>query len=244
MDHAAEEDMEAPLAYLHDEHCLKFKPPLTKLYITVGTGDDERERKVTIRTFGDTEYEDAESFFLFLEDFEKEMTRFKKWDKDANHNADVTELFTQFDQCLRHSAQTDWYDVLGGPVPTGTSWQEWKESLSQYIMEKILPENAYRKQRRYMEHRKKPKALSLDVWWRRVKTLSHYLRFFVDKDTMEEYSGGVHKRWKDLWVNFGPFNQYELNNIMVDNVPDVWREEFYMSTLDVGDTEQQMLQYF
>ena len=120
-------EVPAVIPYIRAKHYQEYESPKTKLYVTVGQGANAREKKITIRTWGATENEDVEHFLEFIEIFRKEMTVVSLWNDTNTQNTQVAELFECFDQCLRGTAQTDWYEILGGPTPAETTWRAWKD---------------------------------------------------------------------------------------------------------------------
>ena len=221
-------NMNAVMPYERDDKCKNHKTVTTKVYINI---TEDKECKVVLNVYGGSEEEDCERFFEMFERFQKEMKKFGKWDDNATQSTDASVLFDAFDECLSGTAQTDWYEILEGPVSNSQTWKDFKNNVTKYIMRKVLPpNNPYQTQRNYMEQRVMPEGMPFTVWWKRVQTLSQYLQYMMDRDLMEEISAGKEKELKKLW-HYGAFNAFELKNILINKVPRQWYEEFDSSAL-------------
>lgn len=233
-------DSDAVIAYKRDLRFVQYEPKTTKVYATLSDG---RERKITLKVYKGSAEEDIEHFFEAFEEFQKEMKRVGLWNDRFDINQDVSELFRHFDAILQGTAQTDWYEILGGTTTVRTSWRDFKRLVAAFIMKKILKREPWQKQTSYMEQRMKPDGMPLKIWWKRFQTLNRYLRYMMDRVGMEDISGGQVTDFGNLW-NYGSFNEFQMKHILVNKVPRQWKEEFESSAKTMESPLNEIVEYF
>lgn len=233
-------DGDAIIPYKRSSRFVSYEPKLTKVYIMM---QDGRERKVTLRIYKGSAEEDVEHFFESFEEFQKEMKRLGLWNETMDINTKVLELFKHFDATLQGTALTDWYEVIGGPQPTKTTWRDFKRLVAEYIMKKILPHDPWQQQTSYMKNREKPDGMSFKTWWKRFQTLDRYRMYMMDRVAMERISARRFTDYKNLWY-YGSFTEYEKKHILVNKVPRQWKEEFDASALHMESSLAELVEYF
>jgi len=144
---------------------------------------------------------------------------------------------------LKDAAKTDWFDALEECEPHGTTWKDWKTILSYYIVKKILPENAYRKQVRYMEQRFMPAGMSFKDYTKRLSHSNLYLPFMLMRDMMEEVSDGEYKALKQLWV-YGLLRKNKQKEIYLTKTPKHWIDDLDKSALGKSAELSKIVEYF
>jgi hypothetical protein len=109
---------------------------------------------------------------------------------------DAKLLFQAVDKMLAETANTEWQDLLAkrqqdaGLATPKTTWEEFRQASSQYIRDKVLPDDAYDQQRTYMMNRTKPRQLDAKEWKQRLLTLNRYLPYFLSfKELKEKIQG-------------------------------------------------------
>jgi len=211
---------------------------------TTKVGDVETTKKITtiktkkvdLLTYADSSDEDAESFFHAFERYQVELKDTWNEAKKAKTN-DAKVLFEGIDKMLKESANTEWHDVLN-QVDTSSGlvkypdkdWETFKKSMSEYIMTKILTEDAYDKQKNYLQERIKPLGFTAKQWWLRIQTLNRWLIYFFKEldDLKDEVSGAD---WKDWWTK-GSIPTAEIRRIITTKAPQSWQKALKLHTVD------------
>lgn len=233
-------DADAVIPYKREEKFVRYEPKTTKVFVTL---QDGRERKITLKVYKGSAEEDIEHFFEAFEEFQKEMKRVGLWNDKFDINQEVPELFQHFDAIMQGTAQTDWYEIIGGTTSARVTWRDFKRLVAAYMMKKILKREPWQQQTSYMEQRMKPEGMSLKTWWKRFQSLNRYLRYMMDRKGMEEISGGKVTDFASLW-NYGSFNEFQMKHILVNKVPRQWKEEFDSSAKTMESPLNELVEYF
>jgi hypothetical protein len=226
-----EETMDCVIPYERKIKCIEFKGETTKFVyeremvskkkiiqktrtgVTTETTEEIKEdktKKITMKTYGQTNEEDCEHFFESFEKLQRELHT--EWEKSsANKVNDAQILFDAFDQMLTGTASSEWHDVLASN--NKRDWEAFKCLVSQYITTKVLSEDAYTRQVTYMQERKKPFNMGVKEWWLRMQTMDRYLKYFFPNFSSL-------KRWfpsTDFngWWNEGGLTEQEKKRIVV-----------------------------
>lgn len=188
---------------------------------------ETRVKKVTLKAYSLTSEEDVEHFFEAFERLQKELATVWTEASTAKHK-DATILFNAIEKMLAGTANTQWHDVLG--TTTERTWETFKTKMATFICKKVLPEDAYMLQVRYMQERVKPIALESKEWWRRMQTLNRYLVYcFPDHGAMKrEFPGEDFQAW---W-RIGQLSEAQLRRIVTSKVPGQWQD--LLRTTDIG----------
>ena len=181
---------------------------------------ESRTKKVTLRTYGQSDQEDCEHFFEALEKLKRELR--KVWEEASKaKDRDAQTLFDALDQMLIGTASSEWHDVLA--TEAKRDWEAFKVLVAKYITTKILPEDAYNRQVTYMQERKKPQSLQVKDWWLRMQTMDRYLPYFMpDKETLQLW---VPNADFTMWWKKGSLAEQEKKRIVMTKVPMPWQEE-------------------
>ena len=188
-------------------------------------------KKVNLKQFGRTAEEDYEHYFEAFEQFQVEMGKHEVWTNTLSKNTDVKVLFQGFDSMLTGNARTDWHDVTGGPIPTITTWEEFKKKVTQYVQTKLLPPGAYDTQVRYMRESMKPKELTMQEYFQRIRTLNRYLAYFITLDELKIINPNT--TFTDWWKK-GTLSDYELKTVIRDRVPGHWQNQLELQAATTG----------
>jgi len=233
--------MDCVIPYKRKTVCADFKPEETKFSYeqevestkeTTHTDEAGKEtktketitelkvKKVTLKTYGQSDKEDCEHFFEALEKLKRELK--KVWEETSKaKDRDAEILFDAFDQMLVGTASSEWHDVLA--TETKRDWEAFKGLVAKYITTKILPEDAYNRQVTYMQERRKPYDLSVKDWWLRMQTIDRYLPYFMpSKEALQLWVPSAD--FKDWW-NKGSLADQEKKRIVMTKVPPTWQEE-------------------
>lgn len=245
-------DSDAPIPYIREKRYIDFKADTVEFkytHSTKTTKDVERtdidkdgnvststsketvsENKVlkaTLKTYGKSEREDIEHFFEAFEKMQKSIDDVWKA-ASANKTNDASVLFNAMETMLTGTANTDWHDVMTGV--TGRNWETYKVTTAKYICEKVLPDDAYMEQTRYMQERNLPRGMSVATWWDRFQTLNRYILYAV-KDISELKEIMPDATWPDWWAK-GGITPAEQRRILTTKVPGRWQDE--LRRIDVG----------
>ena len=203
--------------------------------------DKDEKVKIYVPVYSGDENEDIEAFFETFTIFEQAMLKKKKWDNDFAHSVDCNVLFDYFDLCLTGTAQQDWHTVL--ETDKSRNWKSWKKLALEFIVEKILPLDAYEKQCRYLENRSMPLGMSFIDYYKRLQIGNNALPYMLTREQMEEISDGAVKTLKEHWV-YGKFGPNKLKTIVLERVPPRWRDDFARSALNRSSTLERIVDYF
>jgi len=156
-------DSDAVIPFKRDKKYEEHKPPTVKMKYTDPNDPDEKI-EFYIKTYSATENEDAEAFLDMFMDFRENMETKNMWDDNATQTTDASRLFLHFKIVLRGTAKNDWLDVLNENQPHGETWKDWKTLVPKFILKKVLPQNAYAKQKRYIEERSMPAEMDVQTY--------------------------------------------------------------------------------
>jgi hypothetical protein len=188
---------------------------------------ETRNKKVYLKVYSQSEQEDCEHFFEAFERFKKELAIPWTTASDAMVR-DATILFNGMEKMLAGTALTEWHDVIG--TTTDYSWKNFKTHVATFITTKVCPDDAYSRQRTYLQERRMPDGMEVHDYWIRLQTQNRYLPYLIS--TLEEL-----KRWSpdsDFkgWWRDGGLSEQELRNIVVHRVPQAWQRELERN--DIG----------
>ena len=245
------EDSEAPIAYIRQkgdykledtkfsyEHevesvrattkVLKLPDERTETEVSNETVKSMHTRKVTLKVYSHSNQEDCEHFFECFEKLQKELD--EEWLASSQaKDKDATVLFKAFEHMLNGVATSEWHDVLQNE--TDRTWETFKILVSIFISTKILKENAYDAQVRYMQERGKPKQLNAKDWWLRMQAMNCYLPYFMKNMDMLKRQAPT-ANFKDWWNKGGSLSDTELRRIVTSKAPEVW--QIRLSETDIG----------
>ena len=215
-------DQQAPIPYVRQEDKRTYKPDTVKVIHEFAGG---RERKLTLKIYKGSTDEDVESFFEVFEHFLYEMGKIGLTTR-MDLNTDCAVLFQHFKDCLGGNALTDWNGVIGGPTPRRNTWRDFKYYVSRYIVEKVLDdEEAYSKQKDYLENRSKPISLSMKEWDKRLTTICRYHKYMLTRQQMERQTDGRYRDFHDLW-DHGELSEADKISILRNRSPASWKLKF------------------
>ena len=240
--------MDCIIPYQRKAVCVDFKPEDTKfsfeqevestkkttrtdaagqVTVTEETSIEMKTKKVTLKTYGQSDKEDCEHFFEALERLKRELR--PQWETASEaKDRDAAVLFDAIDQMLIGTANSEWHDVLA--TSSDRDWEAFKTLVAKFITTKVLPEDAYNRQIIYMQERRKPYKLSVRAWWLRMQTMDRYLPYFIpDKETLKRLRPKADfSKW---WVE-GSLSEEDKKRIILTKVPREWQDE--LKRVDVG----------
>jgi hypothetical protein len=204
---------------------------------------DNHDEKIKLKVpiYSNSADEDVECFFETLVAFRKAMIAKKEWKDDAALNSDASTLFLYFGTILGGDASHQWEELVS--ETNVQTWRNFKLLVSDFITTKILPLDAYHKQKEYMEERPKPYSMEMAAWWSHYVVVAGYLRYFLTRQLMEEVSNGEKKTYSDLW-NWGHLTDAELKQNFLRIQPEEWMEKFNDSALDRHSSMPKIYEFF
>lgn len=171
-------------------------------------------RTVTLRTFGQTVYEDAEDLFETFDKLQLEMG--PTWTSVSGaQNRDAQVLFDAFSHCMIGVASSNWLEVCNKNADR--TWKGFKTCVATFICTKVLGADAHAKQLRYMKQRTKPIRLSFTDWCLRMQVMNRYLPYmFPSLEALKERIPSA--TFSDLW-KLGGLSDIDLKDLVQDRVP-------------------------
>ena len=212
--------------------------PGTEAEKTVTTTEatmETREKKVYLKIYSMTEQEDCEHFFEAFEDLQTALSAV--WNEAIKaKDRDATILFNAMEKLLGGTARTAWHDVLKsakddrGNLLTGRTWEDFKIVTATFITKKVCPNDAYTRQRTYLQERRMPDGMDVHDYWTRLQTFNRRQPMLIG--SMNEL-----KRWKPnadfkAWWKDGGLEDQELRSIVLHRVPQVWQRD--LERTDIG----------
>jgi hypothetical protein len=239
---SSEEDRKAVLPYIRDSRFVNHKLAKTKKVFRNSAGQDQ---KVELLNYSGSENEDAEHFVEAFEHFIKTMNMLGLWpERETDRNTQVPSLFNTFGEVLTGNATQDWYEIIGGPTPTETTWMDFKNKVLLFCIKKVFSKvNPYQTQVDYMMKRPKPSTLKFREWVKRLKTLNRMLPYMLDRPTLERVTSGRLKAYKDVWHE-GAFSQAQLIHIILTHSPKGWVREFESAGLSEAKVDLEELEEY
>ena len=246
------EQMECVFPFMRDRRKVLFKPDITKFIFEQeheSTRVEEsinaegkkskrstvtketREKKVTLKVFGQTQEEDIEHFFEAFETLQRElqdiwMETSKAKDRDAKT------LFAAMEKMLGGEALTEWHDILvvwDQDNNSSRTWEAFKTNVTTFILTKLCPEDAYDTQRRYMMERRMPDGMNVGDYYKRYCTHNRYLPYLLNYEQMKLWHP---KADFSQWWKIGGFSDQETRGIINNRVPRVWQDQ--VAKTDIG----------
>jgi hypothetical protein len=210
-------DSDAIIPFKREKKYIDFEPTYMTVYKTNPNDPDDKE-KYHVRQYGGSDQEDHESFLDAFDEFKDTMEMKGYWDNTVHHNTPVPILFDKTLLMLKDTAKADWHDALDECSPHGTTWNDWKRIVPYYILHKVLPPNAYKKQVRYMEQQNMPQDMTFKDYTKWLAHANHLLKYMLDQELVEEVSDGAYKAIKHVWEH-GSLNKSRLKNIYMTRCP-------------------------
>jgi len=192
----------------------------------------ERERKRELLVYGMKVDEDVEHFFEAFERLQQELR--KDWNRIRGARAnDADLLFRAMETMLQGLALTEWKDVIAAypTQPAPRNWEDYKAMVATYITKKVVGyEDAYRRQRQYLQQRQLPKGMAVADWWKRLQTMNRWLPYlFKDLDDFHRWHPA--ETFPNWWVS-GQLPDAELRVIVEKKVPVSWQQR--LNEVDIG----------
>ena len=190
------------------------------------------EKKVTLKVFSQSNAEDAEHFFEAFEFMQHELQ--EVWTETSrNQNGNATILFNAMEKVLAGQGLTAWQVVLEEQdAKTGSklrTWKTFKTVVTNYIVTQLCSEDAFQKQRKYMQERWMPDGMDVEDYYKRYCILNRYLPYLLTLDKMKMWFPGTDF---SNWWKKGSFGDQETRSIINSRVPRAWQDE--ISKSDVG----------
>lgn len=186
--------------------------------------NEQKQRKVKLNVYAQTELEDVESFFTCFDYYQSQM---RQWWEDIaqNQNNDATLLFDAFEHMLHGVAKTEWHDVLFNDTNVnGRTWRDFKTFVSNYILKKVarVPD-AHQRQRRYMleTNMSSLNGFTIRDWMLRLQTMDRRLPYFLQSvDQLREVNPGANfANWWENATTGGRLSAHEMKEIILHRSP-------------------------
>jgi hypothetical protein len=114
------------------------------------------------------------------------------------------------------------------------SWEQYKLSMAMSITEKVFEEDAYNRQKSYMQERIKPRKLPSAPWHARIQILNQYLPFLLP--SLEALQDEIPSaKWNDWWI-LGGLSTAEERRIIINKAPEEW-----IDSMDLNDIKRSYL---
>lgn len=170
------------------------------------------KKKVYLLAYGHTVEEDCENFFLCFERLQKKLP--KVWQEASSAKGkDATRLWEATEEMLIGTANTNWQTIVDKQAdPTARTWEAYKNTMGSYIHDKIMTEDAYNVQVRYLFSRIKPRSMKARDWHVRTQTIIRWMPYlFKDMEHVQRHFPNA--TWKDWWTTAGKLSDSEVRQI-------------------------------
>ena len=226
---AAFRDDEAIIPLIRDRRCEEYdqaRDVTTFVHYPIAN-DDKEKVKLHVKKASGAWNEDVEATLSTFIQFREAMKKKKLWDDGTfTQTKDVAILFEYWSECLDGSLQRDMQQIRKEYASDDT-WKGFKEQIAAFITTKVCVahHDPYQAQVNYMYERTMPRELNSEEYWKRLLFCDYCLPLLLDRDAMEDKSGGTVKQFKSLW-SWGSLGDHQLIDLFKRKVPIRWLNRF------------------